>query len=106
MMVVNKVVNMAIYDFRTIKTLLQKSIENGWEAELTLYINNKEYIIIIYKDHCSFQRCGYKDGSGEYNFLSLEELYKTEQVDGILLERDWEQIEGFDCIDFEIQGFW
>lgn len=36
---------MAEYDFETIKTLLQKSIENGWEAELTLYMNNREYLI-------------------------------------------------------------
>ena len=74
---------MAEYGFETIKTLLHKSIENGWEAELTLYIN-----------------------SGEYNFASLDELYVAEQVDGIILERDWEKIEYFDCVDFEMQGFW
>ena len=97
---------MAEYDFETIKTLLHKSIENGWEAELTLYINSREYMIIIYDDHCSFQRCDYKDGSGEYDFTSLDELYAAEQVDGIILERDWEKIEYFDCVDFEMQGFW
>ena len=97
---------MSEYNFETIKTLLHKSIENGWEAELTLYINSREYMIIIYDDHCSFQRCGYKDGSGEYDFASLDELYAAEQVDGIILERDWEKIEYFDCVDFEMQGFW
>lgn len=97
---------MATYDFETIKNLLQKSIENGCEAELTLFINGTEYMIIIYDDHCSFQRCGYKDGSGEYDFASLDELYVTEQIDGIILERDWEKIEHFDCVDFEMQGFW
>lgn len=30
---------MVTYDFEVIKTLLQKSIENGCEAELILYIN-------------------------------------------------------------------
>jgi len=30
-------------------------------------------MIIIYDDHCSFQRCGYKDGSREYDFSSLDE---------------------------------
>ena len=96
---------MVTYDFQTIKDLLQKSIENGCEAELTLYMNHREYMIIIYDDHCSFQRCGYKDGSGEYDFLSLDELYVAEQVDGIILKRDWEKIEYFDGVDFEIQGF-
>ena len=96
---------MVTYDFETIKNLLQKSIENGWEAELTLYMNNREYMIIIYDDHCSFQRCGYKDESGEYDFSSLDELYMAEQVDGIILERDWGKIEHFDCADFEMQGF-
>jgi len=97
---------MVTCDFQTIKDLLQKSIENGWEAELTLYMNHMEYMIIIYDDHCSFQRCGYKNGSGEYDFSSLDELYVAEQVDGIILKRDWEKIEYFDCVDFEMQGFW
>ena len=97
---------MVTCDFQTIKDLLQKSIENGWEAELMLYMNHMEYMIIIYNDHCFFQRCGYKNGSGEYNFSSLDELYVAEQVDGIILKRDWGKIEYFDCADFEIQGFW
>lgn len=96
---------MLTYDFETIKCLLLKSIQNGWETELTLAINNKEYMIIIYDDHCSFQRCGHRDGSGEYDFSSLDELYVAEQVDGIILERDWGKIEYFDCLDFELQGF-
>ena len=46
---------MAAFDFDTIKSLLQKSIKNGREAELTLYISNREYMIIIYDDCCSFK---------------------------------------------------
>ena len=38
--------------------------------------------------------------------LCLDELYVAEQVDGIILKRDWEKIEYFDCVDFEMQGFW
>lgn len=97
---------MATCNFETIKKLLLKSIENGFEAELTLCMNNREYMIIIYDDHCSFQRCGSKGGSGEYDYSSLDELYIAEQVDGIILARDWDKIEYFDCMDFEIQGFW
>lgn len=62
---------MVTYDFQTIKDLLHKSIENGCEAELTLYMNHVEYMIIIYEDHCSFQRCGYKNGSGEYDSSNI-----------------------------------
>lgn len=61
-------------------------------------------MIIIYNGHCSFQRCGYKDGSREYDFSSLDELYVAEQVDGIILKRDWGKIEYFDCVDFELLG--
>ena len=94
------------FDFETIKALLLQSIKNGFEAELTLYIDNREYMIIIYDDHCSFQRCGYLDGSGEYRFPSLDVLYEAEQIDGIILARDWDKIEWFDCMDFDAQGLW
>lgn len=68
------------YTFEEIKELLLKSIyENNCEAELRLIFYNKpeEYMIIIYDDHCSFQRCGIEDkASGEYNYKTLDELYK------------------------------
>ena len=96
---------MAQYSFETIKTLLNRSIENGWEAKLTLRINSRDYMIIIYNDHCSFQRIGRYDRSGEYNFSSLEELYKAQQIDEICLEKKKKKIEAFDCLDFELQGF-
>lgn len=50
-------------------------------------------MIIIYDDHCSFQRCGYRDGSGELDYNDLDELYRAEQPDGIVLARDWDEIE-------------
>lgn len=54
------------------------------------------------------QRCGYggNDGSGEYGYASLDVLYKTESVDGVLLERDWDLIEKFERTDFEMQDLW
>lgn len=51
---------MAKYTFAEIKNLLLKSInENRIEAELKLIFEDKsyEYMIIIYDDHCFFQRC-------------------------------------------------
>lgn len=101
---------MAKYTFEEIKKLLLKSInEDNTEAELRLIFDNKkyEYMIIIYDDHCSFQRCGtQEEQSGEYNYKTLDELYKAQQVDDIILERDWDRIEEFDCVDFEMLGYW
>jgi len=101
---------MAKYTFEEIKNLLLKSInEDHIEAELRLIFDNKkyEYMIIIYDDHCSFQRCGtQEEQSGEYNYKTLDELYKAQQVDDIILERDWDKIVAFDCVDFEMSGYW
>lgn len=49
-------------------------------------------MIIRFSDKVSFQRVGYCDGSGEVFYDSLDDLYKTETVDGICLERDWRKI--------------
>lgn len=101
---------MAKYTFEEIKTLLLKSInEDHIEAELSLTFKNKsnEYMIIIYNDHCSFQRCGsLQEQSGEYDYKTLDELYKAQQIDNIILERDWNNIIEFECADFELFGYW
>ena len=100
----------AEFTFEEIKVLLLKSIEEyGCEAELSIYFegNPHGYMIIIYKEYCSFQRCGTKEiRSGERKFKTLDELYRAIQVDNIVLVRDWDYINAFDCIDFELLGFW
>ena len=65
------------------------------EPEFEIYFMNqtKTYMIIKYDDHVSFQRCGANDGSGEYDYPSLEELYQIESVDGICLRDKWGNIE-------------
>lgn len=69
--------------------------------------NPNEYMIIIYDNLCSFQRCGAPEkASGEYHFESLDELYKAQQIDGIVLERDREKIRALECIDFGLLGLW
>ena len=102
--------NKAEFRFDEIKDLLLKSIrEYGCEAQLRIFFANNpnEYMIIIYKDHCSFQRCGFNGtGSGERVFKTLEDLYKAEQIDDIVLECDCDKINAFDCMDFEALGFW
>ena len=107
---IQKTDSTAEFTFEEIKTLLLKSIdEYDCEAELRLFFenNSNEYMIIIYKDRCSFQRCGnIKKSSGEYYYKTLEELYTATQVDDIILKKDWDKIIAFDCEDFEILGFW
>ena len=107
---IQKTDSTAEFTFEAIKVLLLKSIdEYDCEAELRIFFENNpnEYMIIIYKDRCSFQRCGnIKKSSGEYYYKTLEELYTAKQVDDIILKKDWDKIIAFDCEDFEILGFW
>ena len=96
--------------FEEIKSLLLKSInECDCEVELSFTFADKdnEYMIIIYHDHCSFQRCGTSEQqSGEYNYPTLDELYKAQQIDNIVLERDWDKITDIQSMDLEILGLW
>lgn len=63
------------------------------EFEICFSDQKKEYMIIKYDDHVSFQRCGVDDGSGEYDYPSLSELYQIKSVDGICLRDKWDTIE-------------
>lgn len=67
------------------------------EPEIPFLLNEKKYMIIGFSDGVSFQRFGDNvgDQSGEVFFKTLDELYHTETIDGVLLERDWERIERF-----------
>lgn len=83
--------------FERFKEVVKKILDDfpGWEPEIVLYFSDrpdKEYMIIVYGDECTFQRCGTNDGSGEIWYKSLDELYESETVDGILLKRDWNKI--------------
>ena len=77
------------------------------ESELTIRFIDRDnvYMIIIYDDHCSFQRCD-SGLTGEKNYKTLNEMYNAQQIDDIILERDWDKIVEFDCVDFEILGYW
>ncbi len=63
------------------------------EFEICFTGKTETYMIIKYDDHVSFQRCGVDDGSREYDYPSLEELYQIESVDGICLKDKWDTIE-------------
>lgn len=104
----NRSNEMAEYTFEEIKELLLKSIdEYDCEAELTIKFSDKsyDYMIIIYDNHCSFQRCD-SGLTGEKDYKTLDTMYKAQQIDNIVLERDWNKIIEFDCVDFEYSGFW
>ena len=58
-----------------------------------------------YDDMCSFQRCGNMERQTFAYYKTLDELYTAEQVDNVILERDWDNITEFDCADFEMSGY-
>lgn len=90
--------------FEDFKRKLNYLIDKGFEPELSLYLHGKEYMIIAYGDHCSFQRCGVRDGSGEYKYSTLDELYLTKSVDGIVLKDEWPNISDWECFEIECLG--
>ena len=93
--------------FERFKEIVKSLVNDppGYEPEIWINFSDKknDYMIIAYEDKCSFQRCGFKDGSGEVWYQSLDELYESETVDGILLKRDWNKITEIWCdsyVDF------
>lgn len=79
----------------TFKELKKVALENAHlEPEIWIEFSDKksQYMIIVYEGWVTFQRCGAYDGSGEIPFATLDELYETETVDGIMLKRDWNKI--------------
>ena len=95
---------MTKYTFEEIKSINEEHIE----AELRLVFKDKpdEYMITIYDGMCSFQRCGNIERQAVAYYKTLDELYVAEQVDNIILARDWDNIIEFDCVDFEMSGYW
>ncbi|MCL2571931.1 MAG: hypothetical protein FWE11_05965 [Defluviitaleaceae bacterium] len=89
------------YSFYEIREIMEKMLAAHIEPELRLFLNDKEYMIIGFENEYSFQRCGTDFSSGEYFFRTLEDLYRSETIDGIVLQRDWPKITGFECTDYE-----
>lgn len=88
--------------------MLLKSInEEHIEAELCLVFKDKpdEYMITINDGMCSFHRCGNMERRTVAYYKTLDELYTAEEVDNIILARDWDSITEFDCADFEMSGY-
>ncbi|MDE6727573.1 MAG: hypothetical protein K2J80_06495 [Oscillospiraceae bacterium] len=95
--------------FERLKTLAENNVSHGGEPEIWLNFSDKknDYMIIAFDGGCSFQRCSTQgrkphDGSGELFYNTLNELYETETVDGILLKRDWDKITEIWCDNFDV----
>lgn len=95
--------------FEQLKKLAESNVLQGGEPEIWLNFCDKknDYMIIAFESRCSFQRCatpGFKvfDGSGELFYDTLDELFETETVDGILLKRDWNKITDIWSDDIEL----
>lgn len=87
------------YSMEDIKRIIAIYAGQNIEPEISISFRDKpnEYMIIGYADHVSFQRCGYKDGSGEVNYPDFDVLLHSELVDGICLSRDWDQVTDIWC---------
>ena len=72
---------------------MYETIPGEPEFEICFFDHANTYMIIKYDDHVSFQRCGVSDGSGEFDYSSLSELYQTTTVDGICLKDEWDYIQ-------------
>lgn len=87
------------YSFETIKKHLHELLDKYCEPELSLWIDEKEYMIILYHDFCTFSKCGETTEVLEFN--SLDELWFAEVCDGIILKNDWKRITKLECYDFD-----
>lgn len=99
--------------FEQLKALAENNVAQGGEPEIWINFSDRknDYMLIAFDGRCSFQRCatpgwnkyGEYDGSEESFYSTLDELYETETVDGILLKRDWDKITNIWSfeIDFE-----
>lgn len=90
--------------FEELKKSADECVSQGGEPEICITFSDKEaeYMIIAFKEKCSFQRCGSHNGSGGFFYGSLDGLYEAETVDGIILKRDWDKITEIWSDDFEL----
>lgn len=72
------------------KDKLKQYLRDGSEPELCIKIDDKEYMIIPLKDKISFQWISNTD---EFYFKSVDELFSSELINGIVLNRDWDKVQ-------------
>lgn len=82
--------NNKLYDINYVKNKLNGYLKNGIETELCIKIKNNKYMIIPLKDKISFQWIG---KINEIYYKNVEELFSSKLINGIILDKDWNQLE-------------
>lgn len=72
------------------KNKLNEYLKIGKEPELCIRINGNDYMIIPLKNKLSFQWIGKTD---ETYYKTVEELFSSELINGIILNKDWNKLE-------------
>lgn len=79
-----------LYDIDYAKKVLNEYLKKGLEPELCFEIDSNTYMIIPLKDKISFQWIGRTE---EFYFNNVEELFSSELVNGIILNKVWDKID-------------
>lgn len=79
-----------LYNIDFVKQKLNEYLKNGAEPELCIRIKGNEYMIIPLKDKISFQWIG---KTNEFYYKSVEELFNSKLINGLILNEDWEELE-------------
>ncbi len=81
--------NKKLFDINYAKNKLNEYLKNDIEAELCIRIKNNKYMIIPLKDKISFQWIG---KTNEIYYKNVEELFSSKLINGIILDKDWNQL--------------
>lgn len=78
------------YDINYAKQKLNEYLKAEKEPELCIRIDGNDYMIIPLKNKLSFQWIG---KTNESYYKNVEELFSSELINGIVLNRDWNKLE-------------
>jgi hypothetical protein len=79
-----------LYNIEYAKEKIKEYLKEGKEPEICIKINGNDYMIIPLKDKISFQWIG---ETSEFYYNNVEELFSSVLVNGIILDRDWTNIQ-------------
>lgn len=89
--------------FCNVKRMLTSLYEAGGEPELEIAVNGQSYMIILYGDYCTFQKCG--DDCEETQYSNLDELINNALAEGVKLADIIEDIEAVSIEGCNIEEF-
>ncbi len=79
-----------LYNIKEVKSMLNKCMVDKTEPELCFTLNGNSYMIIPLNDKISFQWLFHTD---EFFYESVEELFSSNLINDIILNRDWSKVE-------------